>query len=169
MPKYMLKNGQKKQPLQGYRNSIRNGVPVRELFDIVISPGEVVDTDDVLLEDWVEMGIIDAVYEAAEVVGLDPAYCYDDPSKLIDLGDSDQDYYDNSVDSENKEEDGFSVGFVQVEGSEINDTGEITVASTNEEEYMVVDLTKSSDEKSEEKTEEKKEVPKKRGRKKRNS
>jgi hypothetical protein len=55
MPKYVMKNGLKKQPFDGFRDKVLdNGIKVREYVSFVFEPNKVIETGDFDLSNWVK-------------------------------------------------------------------------------------------------------------------
>lgn len=55
MPKYMMKNGLKKHPFDGFRYKVlKNGMKIRENVSFIFEPNKIIDTGDFDLSNWVE-------------------------------------------------------------------------------------------------------------------
>lgn len=81
MPKYMMINGLKKHPFDGFRNKVlENGIKVRENISFIFEPNKVVDTGDFDLSSWVEAKYLVEVKEEKNIIDE-----HDEKKEDIDL------------------------------------------------------------------------------------
>ena len=66
MPKYALTNGQKANFLKGRKKTKINGVNVEIVEDILFEEGSIVDTGDFSLQSFVDIGMVEEVFDRVE-------------------------------------------------------------------------------------------------------
>lgn len=70
MPKYILKSGEREQAFQGYKLERRGCCDVMVRDSVMFFNGVVVDTGDLSMQSWVDIGMMEEVKDEDQEIGL---------------------------------------------------------------------------------------------------